>query len=79
MGVLGVRIAIVKLWSVSGVGLTKLPDQENFVGYRLCILDALLSMKLDAADLRYISSEEFRVLTAVGIIYSQIPPRTLTI
>jgi len=31
----------------------------------LCVLSSIKAMKLDATDLRYVTSEEFRVLTAV--------------
>jgi len=30
-------------------------------------------MKLDATDLRYVTSDEFRVLTAVGLFHNSVP------
>ena len=34
-------------------------------------------MKLDATDLRYVTPEEFRVLTAVGLFLVSLPARSI--
>jgi hypothetical protein len=40
--------------------------RSNIFRTQVLTATSLRAMKLDASDLRYVTSEEFRVLTAVG-------------
>jgi hypothetical protein len=60
-------------YSISNFGTIQCVPLITF-GHRFFISNFVRpNMKLDATDLRYITSDEFRVLTAVGLFPVSIP------